>query len=917
MTGPWPLVGRRRELDLFREALTQGGRHAFLVHGPAGVGKTRLAEECLTEAERAGLATVRTVATALAASIPLGALAHLLSAGDGLREPVAAFPAATPAGGGGAPALFAEARRAVAARAGNGRLVLFVDDLPLLDPLSLLLLGQLMDAGLLFLVATVRDGEPVPDAMHGLWAGDRGVRADLGPLDREHVDELLQSLFDAPVGVAACSELWTATQGNVLYLRELVLGALNDGTLTTVGGVWQFERPPRPGRRLLDLISARISGVDRPGRDVLERLALCQPLGIEESRPAGVTEGAHLETLERLEESGLVRVRAAGRRHELALGHPLHAQVLREELPVLRGRKLLLEQTERVEARGARRVGDPLRIAQWRLDATGTADPALLLRAARLARYAHDHARIERLARGVLADRDDAEAGLLLGEALLSRGAVREAEEVLERAAGLPAEDGVRLAVVLARGSNLFWGLLRPDLAFAVVGDARSHLPREHHAELAALAAMILTFTDRPQEALEVLKGIPRGPAGLPTPLRSLGEAAALAVAGRTAEALELTAVPEPAGAPATGGAVQAGPSAPVPVGWDGAFDFLHPSTRLMNRAIVLHESGRLTEASAVMRAALSAAVDDEVPHALSTFAWYLGRCVLLEGRPRTAARWARDAVSVSRARGFEAPLKLGLGCLAAALGHLGDAAGARAAVEEMDTLHLPVDAQGLVPLARAWAAVAEGDPLRARTGLAEAAEAVRARGQLTVSAALWHDVARLGDAAAAAGPLADLARQCDSDLVAARAAHARAATAHDPSGLAAAAERFAELGALLLAAEAAAEACEAMRAVGDQRAAGAWAARSAELAARCEGAATPGLRVSTGVVPLTSREREICLLAMRGLSSKDIAERLTLSVRTVNNHLQNAYGKLGVGGRTELAGALENRGGPGPSSPA
>ena len=48
-------------------------------------------------------------------------------------------------------------------------------------------------------------------------------------------------------------------------------------------------------------------------------------------------------------------------------------------------------------------------------------------------------------------------------------------------------------------------------------------------------------------------------------------------------------------------------------------------------------------------------------------------------------------------------------------------------------------------------------------------------------------------------------------------------------------------------------------------------------------------------------------MLAAAGIASKDIAERLHLSVRTVNNHLQHAYTKLGVSGRTGLAQALGN----------
>jgi DNA-binding CsgD family transcriptional regulator len=53
------------------------------------------------------------------------------------------------------------------------------------------------------------------------------------------------------------------------------------------------------------------------------------------------------------------------------------------------------------------------------------------------------------------------------------------------------------------------------------------------------------------------------------------------------------------------------------------------------------------------------------------------------------------------------------------------------------------------------------------------------------------------------------------------------------------------------------------------------------------------------------SRERQIAKLAAAGVPSKEIADQLYLSARTVDNHLLRVYAKLGVAGRAELSAAL------------
>ena len=59
----------------------------------------------------------------------------------------------------------------------------------------------------------------------------------------------------------------------------------------------------------------------------------------------------------------------------------------------------------------------------------------------------------------------------------------------------------------------------------------------------------------------------------------------------------------------------------------------------------------------------------------------------------------------------------------------------------------------------------------------------------------------------------------------------------------------------------------------------------------------------------LTSRELEIARAAADRKRSREIAEQLGLSSRTVDNHLRAVYRKLGISGRDELAAALSDAG--------
>lgn len=156
------------------------------------------------------------------------------------------------------------------------------------------------------------------------------------------------------------------------------------------------------------------------------------------------------------------------------------------------------------------------------------------------------------------------------------------------------------------------------------------------------------------------------------------------------------------------------------------------------------------------------------------------------------------------------------------------------------------------------------------------------------------YDAVRLGAAEEVAGRL-------PADSVFAR--HAEALARGDGAALDRAAEELEDRGFLLFAAEARSQAVRGHR---DPRAARVSRTRAVALARRCQGARTPAL---AGLVlgELTARQRQIVTLAAAGLSNREIAERLTLSVRTVGNHLYSAYSRLGTGDRGALPWLCES----------
>ena len=134
----------------------------------------------------------------------------------------------------------------------------------------------------------------------------------------------------------------------------------------------------------------------------------------------------------------------------------------------------------------------------------------------------------------------------------------------------------------------------------------------------------------------------------------------------------------------------------------------------------------------------------------------------------------------------------------------------------------------------------------------------------------------------------------------AASSPHARGLAHHDGDVLDAAANRFADMGAMALAADAAAQAAREHARAGKRGKELESSTRAHWLASQHE-IRTPAVHSVAQPLPITDREREIVMLAAAGLSNRQIAERLSVSVRTVEGHVYRIFAKLGIDRREQL----------------
>jgi DNA-binding CsgD family transcriptional regulator len=531
-----------------------------------------------------------------------------------------------------------------------------------------------------------------------------------------------------------------------------------------------------------------------------------------------------------------------------------------------------------------------LQLAVLRLETGSPCDPVLLLDGAHRALASFDHALAERLARGAVDnDGDGFEAHLALASARAGQKDAEEAERLFAAAAELATADAERGRLALARAQNLLYGLRRPDEATAVLVRARAEVTApDWDDELTAMLAMFATLTGDPWTGVEAGRRILQRPSARPRPV-----VATLVASTICQVLLGDTADMERALETGLRRAVEVEDELPI------------AGTQLEIAAAGaqwLH--GRVVEGREQCRAGYRRALQRGEDDLAGIWGANLAQLLCYGADPRETLTASAEAVELLRTHDALGLLPMALGCEIVAAAHLGDLALAHRLAEDAAL----ADAESEVRSAlfatrgRAWVAAAEGDRMAAAEALVEAGRRVAMGGIRFFAGILFHDVIRLGYPELATDDLVALAGEMDGEIPQLWAAHARALAAAQGPALDAVAERFGEIAMPLYAAETAVQAADAHRRAGNARA----ARRSTARVSAWQPAGSAAVTVTPmRLHPLTRREREVAMMAARGLTSPQIAQSLVLSQRTVDNHLRSVYGKLGVHGRRDLAEVL------------
>jgi DNA-binding CsgD family transcriptional regulator len=866
VTPRWPLVGRTEELALIADATRATADHArgIVLSGAAGVGKTRIAREAVAAHGSRKARRHWIVGTATARSVPLGAFADIATdfGPDPLRR-------------------VREVIDGLIGDTGKGEVILGVDDAHLLDDLSAFTVHQLVTRRLATVILTIRSGETPPDAITAIWKDHHLERLELQPLSLDETACLVEHVLDGPVHSLCARRLWQYTQGNTLYLRHLLDSEVDAGRIKRSSGMWLWEGQPELSPTLAELVEARIARAPRAVRDVLDALAVTEPLDTEILAVV-----ADRDALVEAESLGLVRIDADTQPAAVRLAHPMFGEVRRTNS--VRLQRLSGRIATELARKGSTDPRDVVRCAVLTIDSDLPPSAELLVAAVGAAMQLLDLRLAEALAERAVAAGGGPEAKIAHAMAITWQERGNDAEYILAELADVTSGP-TRTQIAILRATNFAAVLGQPASAECEL-EALPTDDKEAQGIAAALRALIDLTRGHAETAVDRAKAVLADPPNdaVAQMLSVWTVVSGLGDLGRI-DAIELAA---------EHGYLMADRSAEV--------SHLRLPLAFL-QAYAYRLAGAQTQSDAVIARIRRDTFD--VPFEGAWHAFLAGLSALSRGALTDTRRRCQESIaflvnddSGRMLKGFS---RSWLATAAAMADKPADARREFAAIEWWDQDPDACEWDSEKAIAQAWTHAAEGATSQAISITRDAALRERRLGRSGVEALLLQTATQFGDSTTAAR-LAELAEQVQGPRAPTAAAHAAALAAGSGDGLVEASRQYEEFGDRLAAADAAAQAVIAYQNDGLRGTALTASAIAKRLAAECQGALTPAIRAATMPRPFTDRQHEIISLAAQGLSNKEIADRLTMSIRSVEGHLFRASQRVGANNREQLISMLQ-----------
>ena len=854
----WPLVGRDDEVRQALAALEDDAEfQGVALVGDSGVGKSTLARALATTARSRGLTVRYVLGTQTGSAVPLGAFYRSLTV-DAPREPAAMLAAAH------------------SALEQDENLVVVVDDAQWLDPLSSTLVYQLAASGSARVVVTIRSGENVSDAVTALWKERLLLSLRVEAFTREQTGELARAVLGGAVDTRLINELHHRAAGSPLLLRGLLSAGRESGVLVRTEDGWQLRGALRADRQLHDLLEFRLRSFAPEELEAVEVLAAAEVLDWAILR--GLCDA---DAVARLERRGVIQFVVDGSNTVARLCDPLMGETAMQRAGVVRSRQLngMLAQHLRKHLQAEEQrlrlpdVRTQIQLAQFMMRSDLAPDLDVIIDAAASALTMSNIALAEEQARFAFDRGGGLAAAVVLAEAMGWQGRGVEVEAVLGGFDPDGADELLTARWGCVRAMSLFFNCGQVEQARQLLADVTDRINSEAIVSYVAAVEVLFTcFSGDIQTTIETGLALCASDLPLATVWAAVPTCWALALAGRfgdvhrVAEAgLRAAALAQPGGLPRIG---LAEVMALTAVG-----DY--PAA----------ERAREHHAAGVLEA-------DDAMH---------GLVCLARGALPSACAAFHDSMSAMSA-GFTSVWSMPVAAWwAQAEGARGDGEAAAAVLRRSEDAYGPHLAVFLpeLELARAWERASVGQTTAAQTHAVRAAQIARQSGMYAVEMSALHTAVRFDDRSQTAR-LAELAKTLNTPLAEAIAEHARGLANHDGDLLDAAADRFADMGAVALAADAAAQAAREHAHTGHRGKELKSSARAHWLAGQGE-VRTPAVAAAARPLPISDREREIAMLVVAGWSNREVADRLVVSVRTVEGHLYRIFAKLGIDDRDQL----------------